>query len=445
MRRHVALLLVLASTALGKEPPEKEPGPKSAGKVCKWRTADGLEYLYRVPKDYDPEKGANVVFFIHGTNMDRYWGMFSHDEKTFRPDDILISPDGTTKTSDKGTFTFFGESADLQRMRTLHEEVKKAFKVRSTFLYGHSNGGFFSCAYASLHPEEIQGVFSHAGGVWAGTEPKPEQHGCAFAFMNGTDDPLMPVGNAVGGAEWYRKEGYPLTHWRVLEGHEHKPSHFHAVQQLAWCEGMTSGDPARVEASYDEIAGCKDRQWIDFSALYGVASRLAAMEGASEGAKKRAARTKEALEKLAEEHVSAIRKELGKRDGTALDGGAWIGHLPRFLLDFDGVPAREDLATEWAAKLETHREAANAHLRSYYDQAKRDPAAAFAAAAAAIREGFLFYGCYECTLPGDLDRWSKDAKKLKLDKADLDAYEAAMEARRDGLKAYVELNRKFKP
>ena len=81
MSRLLPVLLLLAATTLAKEPPRKAPGPKAKGKVFSWQTADGLQYLFRVPKSYDPDQGANVVFFIHGTNMNKYWGLYSHNEK----------------------------------------------------------------------------------------------------------------------------------------------------------------------------------------------------------------------------------------------------------------------------------------------------------------------------------------------------------------------------
>ncbi|MHC4341526.1 MAG: hypothetical protein ACYSX0_15110, partial [Planctomycetota bacterium] len=65
MRTLLVLLLALAVPAVAGKYKEKEPGPKSKGKVYLWKSSNGGEYLYFVPKNYDAKKGANLVFLLH--------------------------------------------------------------------------------------------------------------------------------------------------------------------------------------------------------------------------------------------------------------------------------------------------------------------------------------------------------------------------------------------
>ena len=74
--------------------PEAAPGPDSKGRVLAWKSKGGLAYEYFVPASYDPERGANLVLVFHGTGLDRRWTFANHPAGTFRPDDIVVSPDG---------------------------------------------------------------------------------------------------------------------------------------------------------------------------------------------------------------------------------------------------------------------------------------------------------------------------------------------------------------
>ncbi|CAN5442577.1 hypothetical protein BH23VER1_BH23VER1_34960 [soil metagenome] len=96
-----------------------------------------------MPKSYDPDTGAALTAILHGSNLSRAWGFANHKPDTFRPDDIVVCPDGTTPNG-SGGFNFLGEPADLDRFHALLGELRTTFKVNATYLYGHSQGAFFS-------------------------------------------------------------------------------------------------------------------------------------------------------------------------------------------------------------------------------------------------------------------------------------------------------------
>src|ERR1700704_5707143 len=97
-----AVLALSGGAAAEGEHPSKAPDPAVVGQVCTWKSADGLEYEYYVPKSYDVRKGANLLFILHGSNLDRRWGFANHTAGEFRPDDVIVCPDGTTSNKQGG-------------------------------------------------------------------------------------------------------------------------------------------------------------------------------------------------------------------------------------------------------------------------------------------------------------------------------------------------------
>ena len=139
------LIVFLASLSITKaaDVREREPDPaKAAGKVYEWKSKGGLAYHYFIPRSYDPDKGANLTFILHGSNLTRSWGFANHKAGDFRPNDIVVSPDGTTSNG-QGGFNSLGKPEDIEKFHALHQELKLLFKINATYLYGHSQGSFW--------------------------------------------------------------------------------------------------------------------------------------------------------------------------------------------------------------------------------------------------------------------------------------------------------------
>jgi pimeloyl-ACP methyl ester carboxylesterase len=441
------ICLAAADVSSAGEPEQKAPGPKAAGRVCEWKSADGLAYQYFVPEKYDAAKGANLTFILHGSNLDRRWGFANHRAGEFRKDDVVVCPDGTTSNGKTG-FNFLQGDKDLKRLRALQEELSKTFKVNATYLYGHSQGSFFSFLYAGAFPEDVQGVVGHASGVWNGTAATPKHHHQAIALMHGTADPVVPYAQSVGGLDFYREAKYPMTHLRSLEGWNHWPNQAQTEQELAWCEGMTSADPARVAAAFATLETAEPGGGFDHddAAMYAVAKRIASMEGVAGDVKARAAKAAAAVEELVKAHEEAIAKSMGKGRGEKLEDAAWVAHLPAFLRDFDGVPGCDAMAKDWCDRLAKQKKDAVASLREFYRARQKDPAKAFAAGVEAIRVGWMWCECADADFLKTLATWRGEAAKLKLAKSDVKAYDdvvpAFLSARKKGLDAYASVNRK---
>jgi hypothetical protein len=248
--------------------------------------------------------------------------------------------------------------------------------------------------------------------------------------------------------EFFRAAKYPTAHVRSLEGWNHWPHQGQTALLLAWCEGMTSDDPARVAAAFDALEQAPDESGFDrdLSALHGVAKRIATLAGAPDDLKARAAKAQQAVEEKAKRHVEAIAASLGKGKGDKVEDASWVGHLPTFLRDFDGVPCCDALAKEWAERLAKQRQTAAKSLDEYWRTREKDPAKAFGAGVEVVRAGFLWCRAADPDFLKALADWRADAAKLKLGKADLKSYDELVPAfasgRKKGVDEYAAINKK---
>ncbi len=405
-------------------PPAKALDPKaSSDTIYEGKSADGLVYFWRGPKHYDAAKGVGLTVILHGSNLTRGWGFANHGKDTFRPDDLVLSPDGTTSNG-KGGFNFLGEPKDAKRVHALLEEVKKAFKVRATYLYGHSQGSFFSIYYAGEHPDDVDGVVGHASGIWNWSKLGKSGHHQAIVLMHGTQDPVVPYAQSVGSFPSLVEAGYPTIRLYSLEWWNHWPAEHnsdtpHTSQELAWVEGMTTKDADRLAASLDVMAEVKDKVEHDWAGLYTLAKHALDASFAKEATKARATKAVGVVESLAKKHAAALASV---KPGTPADGKPWMAHLPVFLRQFSGVPACDELAATWKDTLEKHKDKGIAHLKKYYASRDKDVADAFDEGIAAVAEGFLWCEVQDKALRDKLVGWQKDAKKLKLSKKALKDY-----------------------
>ena len=462
------LLALLTTSAAIRADPAATPPPAKAldpsapsETIYQGKSADGLVYFWRGPKQYDASKGIGLTVILHGSNLNHEWGFANHVKTTFRPDDLVVSPDGTTP-NDKGGFNFMGAPKDAKRVHAFLEEVKKAFKIRSTCLYGHSQGSFFSIYYAGEYPDDVNGVVAQASGIWTQTRLGKPGHHQAIVLMHGTQDPVVPYAQSVSSFPALAKAGYPTIRlyslepaYRAVAGNryslgsgrgrdttasglrQHPGRHslewwnhwpaeensgggtHHTSQELAWAEGMGTKDADRLAACLDMLADVKDKVEQDWAGLYSLAKHVLVAPFAREGTKARATKAIGVIESLAKKHVESFA---GVKPGAAADGKPWMAHLPVFLRQFVGVPACDELSAAWKDTLEKHKEKGIAHLKKYYASREKDVAGAFDEGVAAVSEGFLWCEVEDKAFREALEAWQKDATKFKLSKKALKDY-----------------------
>jgi pimeloyl-ACP methyl ester carboxylesterase len=447
----VPCLLAAAAVPLrAGDTPEVDPGLAPTGKVCQWRGADGLKYEYFIPASYDSNAGAGLTVVLHGNGLDQRWTFANHPAGKFRPDDIVVSPDGTTYVEGTRANEFLGDPKDAGRVHALLAELKKTWKISRTFLYGHSQGSFFVFYYAGAFPEDIDGVCGQSSGVWNWTNMSSKGHRLAIDLMHGTRDGNVPYGQSWWGREEYQdKFKFPLVHLRTLFDWGHPPVWRQAEAQLAWCEGMTTESVARLQACL-QVLGAPDLPLgLDWAALWAVADRLAQLKAAPDEPRAAARGVADRVDKLAQQHLAAIDAELGKGGLSGwkhLHEGPAVGHLIRLLEDFDGVPAREAWAKKNQFTLKTLADTAQSAYDDYQRGLQGSPDQAFAAGLKLVDAGYLHYDVP--AVLDQLDRWA-GAGQLKLSDADrkklTELGETYRSARKDGFAEYEQLNKGAQP
>jgi pimeloyl-ACP methyl ester carboxylesterase len=460
----LALAVAAAPAARADDNPHLDPHDAKPGTTAQWQAADGLKFEYHVPADYDPARGANLTLVLHGNGLDHRWTFWNHPPDEFRRGDLVVSPDGTTFAKGTGANEFLGETADADRVHALLEELKALWKVRQTFLYGHSQGSFFVFYYAGAHPEDVAGVAGHASGAWNWTTMGSKSRHVAIGLMHGTQDGNVPYGQSW----WTRKvyvetAKYPLVHLRTLFDWDHRPHWRQAELVLAWCEGMTSEDPARIATSLDTLAADKVPLGRDWGALWAVADRLAHDKRATEAQRARGAALAEQVHALGLRHVAAIEAATGTaRKGVAsskdaasgkgvatlrkLGDGMVAGHLIRFLEEFQGVPALEAWVAKHKAVFKSLAEAGEEHYGEYVAEREQASGKAIKAGLALLENGYTHYETK--AVLKQLDRWVEQGTAEASDRdrerlAELgDLYRVA---RKDGFAAYDALNAEVGP
>lgn len=416
----VVALALLAPLATAGEIEERAPAPKSP--PLTWfrsESKDGLNYAWKVPKDYDGKTPRNLTVILHGTGMNWQWGPANNPAGVFRPGDIVVSVDGTSPGQEKARL-FLGEKKDSDAFASFLGEMKSAFAVKDVFLYGHSQGGFFVVYFAGEHPELVTGVVAHASGAWNWSKMEKKVQKVAIAFMHGTLDPVVPYGQSPGSRDAYAKAGFDLLLLRRLENYNHWPNAVRATECLDWCEGITTSDPAAALAAAKRILTPKkadEYQWeavVTFSGARAVLRRFenktpfgdaALVAEASALAKK--------IEEHAARHVKALEADVPSKKELVL-GGEWLGHLVALREDFRGVDAVESYVKKigYDDALAGQSKPAGTIFKAWYDS--NDEKKTFETVVDSIDDAFLVEG-FPVELGSKMDAWKSGAKKLKID------------------------------
>jgi len=426
------LLLCAAFAGPAQDPELKAPSADApALTVHQWKSAAGLRYAWCLPKEYDGKKARNLTVILHGTGLDYRWGFANNKPGVFRPDDVVISVDGTNEIEDKSR-RFDGTDKDAKAFHEFLAEVRTLFKIDRTFLYGHSLGGFFVTYYAGAFPEDVDGVVAHASGAWNWTDTGKKVRRVAIAFMHGTGDPVVPYRQSPAARDHYAEQGFPMLLLRRLPGYNHWPNTVRATECLDWCEAMTTPNPDRALELARELLRPKgvDDFGYDippaFAAARQVLRRFAGEGNAPFGdlpamVQGSASELASAVEKLAADVAEDLQKAIGKK--LALDAEPPIGALRAYREDFRGV----DAAERWIKKQDLdklfakHDKAAEPVYKAWEDEKITD-GERFTAIVTALGECWLHDGFPE-ELAVKLDEWRED-KKLKLSKESIKAYDS---------------------
>lgn len=452
----LALACSLVPELRADDPPARQPAADAPAHSVFAHTAraGGLRYTWVLPKGYDGKTPRNLSVILHGTGLDYRWGHWNNKPGIFRPDDIVVSVDGTSP--DGQTRLFLGRPEDAALFAKFLEELRASFSVDRIFLYGHSQGGFFVPYFMGEHPEAVAGGVAHASGAWNWSKTPKELRKLALVFLHGSSDPVVPYGQSPGSRDYYVEHGFPLTHLRRLPYYNHWPNAVRATEELDWCQGMTAKDPREVLDCALAMLRTKpadEYQWttvVDFSGALRVLERLVgkgpvALEKVPEDLAQEAREWMARIDAQAEEQVKTLRATLPKKGALVLDGKPWLGQLLPLREDFRGVDAVEKLCAEIGlAKLaEAHGKATKPLYDAWYGEGKSEADCA-GAVLESIGKCFLVDG-----LPANLREKMEEWKKRKLELPAKVAkkwndWESYLKGLDDGWKQYESVWKKWK-
>jgi predicted esterase len=450
-----ALLPLLASA---QDPVMVEPSAKAKAHTWQaWTSKGGLRYAWTLPRDYDGKTPRNLTVILHGTGLDYRWGCANHAAGRFRPDDIVVSPDGTSPGQGQSRL-FLGQPKDALDFKAFLDELRTRFAVDRVFLYGHSQGAFFVSYFAGEQPGMVAGVVAHASGVWTWTRlAGKELKKTAYVFLHGSQDPVVPYGQSVGARDHLQQQGFPLVHLRRLHDYNHFPNAVRAQECLEWCEGMTSDDPAvalRCAEAMLRPKGQDEYQWettVDFAGARRILRRVlgdkpGGFAQVPPAVKQQAEALLAKLDAHGEAQAKALGQVLGKREDLALSDKPIAGWVLPLREDLRGVPAVEALLARigFDEVMKNHVKASKPIFDAWYNE--KDPSKIFRAIVQNLPAAFLVDG-YPPELPAKMHEWLKDARKMKLTNkeiADGKRFEQWEKSRTEGGKAWQEQWRVWK-
>jgi poly(3-hydroxybutyrate) depolymerase len=378
----LATLLLAGGSLLAAEekvPEAGSPVDVKPGTTALLKAKEGMRYFLRVPKSYDPRRGARLIVFLHGSNMNGLQYLRSFEAKKWCPDDILACPNGEQGSDPYGANNFtFGSApyvADLTRA------IQGAFKTTRTYVGGHSQGGFLTYSVILLFPDLYQGAFPMAGDCWMQNEPnlwedKPEvlakQKAIAIAVIHGKKDPVVQFSQGQHAHDVFLAMGYPRLRLFAPEhlGHEFMLSP--VAEALEWIDAMVGDDAAKQVAKASEWAKANEWGWA-VEAARGVAEAKKAPAGPKSGAK--------TVLKGAE----AAAKKAVKGMGASMDGGKPEEWVPKWF-EFRRLFGNTEAAGPLVEKYEALRAAQRGAGKDLFQKARADYQADKEKGRAACRE-----------------------------------------------------------
>lgn len=259
----MAVLLGLASQLRAQEAAEKVVAPNmdvDRGTLLEWKTPEGKAYWYVVPKKIKKSEPPALILFLHGTGLDHRWSFWNYGlaNGNYRPNDILVSPDGLTPGN--GAFNFVQGKKDGDHIANLIQRFQDEFPISRVYLYGHSQGAFFCYWFAGEHPELVDGIVAHAGNLLGAQHPKLAKEKVAIGILHGKADAVVPVICAHETYAAYQRLGYQKVKLEIVEGLTEQSGHWPLPRQVndmfTWLDSVSVKTPSQsVTMGLKQIEG----------------------------------------------------------------------------------------------------------------------------------------------------------------------------------------------
>jgi predicted esterase len=351
-------MAVSGGRALAKDrnPPVPEaagPGEVKKGKVALLTAPKGMRYFLGVPKKYDEKKGAPLLVWLHGSNMNglQYLPMFK--AKRWYEHAIVCAPNGETGNQPFGANNFTQQSAPL--VADVTEEVQKAFNVTHTYIGGHSQGGFLTYSVIMHFPDLYQGAMPMAGDCWMQNEPnlwkdKPDimakQKAIPIAVIHGRADPIVDFRQGQHAYDVFKVMGYPKLRLFAPEHLGHQFGLSPVGEAFTWLDAMRGIDPKAGLAAARKWT--KDGEW---GWVHAAGQAYLAAEGTTRAERRKAEKLVASAESAAEEASAEMRALLEKTE----DPRAWLEPWWAFRRVYGQTQAAQPLVSDYLERRAAQR------------------------------------------------------------------------------------------
>ena len=364
LRNTVILGIVLLNIPLLARDPKVDEidGPTEArpGKVALLTSGKGMKYFLRIPRGFQKDKGARMILFMHGSNMNGWQYLETIEEKRWCRDDILVCPNG-----EKGDATFGGNNYTFESapyIKEIAESIRSAFKISRSYIGGHSQGGFVTYSVIMHYPDLFDGAFPMAGDCWMQNEPnlwetKPEmmakQKEIAIAVIHGRADPIVNFSQGEHAYGVFLAMGYPKLRFFAPEKLGHQFGLSPVPEALEWLDAMTAHDPGEAMKMARDWFRVGEWGWVNQSARAVIANRESDSRTLATAKNAIAAVEKEALEAAAKMRESITSKPARE----------WLPEWFEFRRQFGASDAAKDLVEKYQSAREKERQEGAALFR----------------------------------------------------------------------------------
>jgi predicted esterase len=245
------------------------------------------QYVFLVPKDYDPSRSYRVSFYLHGgvgrsepwEKGDSWWRRFDRMEGT---EQISVFPSAW-----RGSLWW--QPGQIENLKAILDRLKADYNVdeNRVYLFGVSDGGTGAYYQAFKAPTIWAAFFPFIGYSAVLDNPATGADGEMFVsnlvnkpffIVNGEADPLYPAARVRPLIESFQKAGVELVFRSVPGGHN---TRFWSSEQEAIEEFIRSHPrqpfPDRLQWETDRSDRATRIDWLVIEALetYGVPGRVA--------------------------------------------------------------------------------------------------------------------------------------------------------------------------
>lgn len=358
----MAMVLLFATQAMGQQeknevPKADAPGDVKPGDTALLRT-DGeypMDYFMRVPKSYDSDKGARVIVFMHGSNMNGLNYLRSFEGAGWCEDDILVCPNGEVGDDPYGANNFTFVSANY--IKPVTEQVVDAFKATRIYIGGHSQGGFLTYSVIMYFPELYDGAFPMAADCWMQNEPnqwesKPEkvakQKDVAIAVIHGQSDSVVNYSQGEHAHNVFLASGYPKLRFFNPERLGHQFMLSPVNEALDWLDAMNGDNPEHSLKLTKKWGKDKEWGWAHQTAL-----ALLERDDLDDDTRAAAEKINKAMEFQAKKVIPEMSMAINEAAAEE-----WIPQWYEFRRQFGATAAAKRLVDEYDKKREEQRDKA---------------------------------------------------------------------------------------